>query len=197
MNYLIVDENEKKDDEQAPAAAAPAPQQPASDDGWLDGDDSDPFADGDDLLGDGAADQLAADEPILLDPEPAAQAPAPAPAPVRAQAPAPAAPAPDQFNVQAPTLEHLSPAVQTVGGVPQDLSTLVLDVEVPVEVFFGDAALTVEEFLELGAGSVVELDHEIAAPVELRVRGKVVALGQLITIGGKYGLRITEMRDNS
>jgi flagellar motor switch protein FliN len=100
-----------------------------------------------------------------------------------------------ELSVQAPMLEHVQQSGITVGGARGDLSTLVLDVEVPVEVYFGDAALTVEEFLEMGPGSVVELEHPIQAPIELRVRGKLVARGQLVTINGNYGMRITEMLD--
>lgn len=99
------------------------------------------------------------------------------------------------LSVQAPLLEDVHQQGITIGGSRGDLSTLVLDVEVPVEVYFGDASLTVEEFLEMGAGSVVELDHAITAPIELRVRGKLVAHGQLVTINGNYGMRITEMLD--
>ena len=101
--------------------------------------------------------------------------------------------APGELSVHPPMLEQVQASPHTVGAVTGELSALVLDVEVPVEVYFGDAALTVEEFLELGAGSVVELDHEIDAPIELRVRDKIVARGQLVTINGKYGLRILEM----
>lgn len=111
--------------------------------------------------------------------------------------PAPAAqpafdPAAGSFSVQAPMLEDLRPSIATVGGAREDLSNIVLDVEVPVEVCFGNAALTVEEFLEMGPGSVVELDRAISEPIELRVRGRLIATGQLVSINGSYGLRITD-----
>lgn len=102
------------------------------------------------------------------------------------------APSASELTVQAPYLEEVRPSTATMGGARRDISEVVLDVEVPVEVHFGDASLTVEEFLELGAGSVVELDRQIQQPIDLRVRGKLVARGQLVTINGNYGLRITE-----
>ena len=101
------------------------------------------------------------------------------------------------MSVTAPQLQQADPGVQVIGQVPDRISSLVLDVEVPVEVAFGNASLTVEEFLELGSGSVVELDREVSSPVELKVRGRTVAMGQLVTIGGRYGLRITEMTAGS
>lgn len=97
------------------------------------------------------------------------------------------------LTVQPPYLEEVQPSPVVLGGTRSDLSELVLDVEVPVEVFFGKAALTVEEFLELNRGAVLELDQPIDAAIELRVRGKVVAEGQLVTINGNYGLRVTRM----
>lgn len=97
------------------------------------------------------------------------------------------------MSLQPPMLDDISPVMGVIGGARTDITNLVLDVEVPVEVYFGDAALTVEQFLDLGAGSVVELDHAIDAPIELRVRGRLVARGQLVTINGSYGLRITSM----
>ena len=78
-------------------------------------------------------------------------------------------------------------------GARGELSNLVLDVEVQVEVGLGNAALTVEEFLEMGRGSIVELDTPIDAPIELKVRGKLIARGQLVSVGGSYGMRIVEM----
>ena len=126
-----------------------------------------------------------------------------APTPMQSQAyggyqPAPAQMAPvqpsmNELAISAPHLEEIPRSHVAIGGTAQNLSELVLDVEVPVEVYFGDARLTVEEFLEMGPGSVVELDHAIDAPIELRVRGQVVAQGQLVTINGNYGMRITGM----
>ncbi|MBC7643997.1 MAG: FliM/FliN family flagellar motor switch protein [Thermoleophilia bacterium] len=111
-----------------------------------------------------------------------------------AQQMAPAQPSMNELAVQAPYLEEIPRSHVAIGTTSaQNLSELVLDVEVPVEVYFGDARLTVEEFLEMGPGSVVELDHAIDAPIELRVRGQVVAQGQLVTINGNYGMRITGM----
>lgn len=100
-----------------------------------------------------------------------------------------------ELTVQAPYLEEVQPNPAIAGGNRSDLSDLVLDVEVPVEVYFGDATLTVEEFLEMNNGSVIELEHTIDAPIQLRVRGRVVAEGQLVTINGNFGLRVTRMME--
>lgn len=102
-----------------------------------------------------------------------------------------------EMSVLPPQLQQVQPSRRTLGAsstaAAGELSDLVLDVEVQVEVGLGNAALTVEEFLEMGRGSVVELDTPIDAPIELKVRGKLIARGQLVSINGSYGMRIVEM----
>jgi flagellar motor switch protein FliN/FliY len=98
-----------------------------------------------------------------------------------------------EISVMSPQLQQVAPSPRSVGGARGELSDLVLDVEVQVEVGLGNAALTVEEFLEMGRGSVVEHDTPIDAPIELKVRGKLIARGQLVSINGSYGMRIVEM----
>lgn len=115
---------------------------------------------------------------------------APAPAPLSYASPSPIA---GELSIEAPMLEEVYANAINTSGARGDLSSLVLDVEVQVEVYFGDASLTVEQFLEMGRGTVLELDHSIEAPIELRVKGRRVATGQLVTINGNYGLRILDM----
>ena len=97
------------------------------------------------------------------------------------------------LTVQRPLLQEVAPTMPSATGMRGDLSDLVLDVEVQVEVGLGTASLSVEEFLEMGRGTVVELDTPIEAPIELKVRGRVIARGQLVSVGGSYGMRIAEM----
>ncbi len=101
------------------------------------------------------------------------------------------------MTVLHPQLPQVQPTRRAIGGsgssAAGELSNLVLDVEVQVEVGLGNAALTVEEFLEMGRGSIVELDTPVDAPIELKVRGKLIARGQLVSINGSYGMRIVEM----
>lgn len=181
-------------DEPAAPTSAPAPPTAPSSGGYLDDLDGG-YLDG------GMAQPTGHVDAGMHAPAPAAgYAPAPIePAPYAHHAPAAQPQAPfnpimgSELSVQAPYLESVHPGVRSIGGARPTLSSLVLDVEVPVEVYFGDAQLTVEEFLEMGPGSVVELDHAIEAAIELRVRGRLIARGQLVTINGNYGMRVTEM----
>jgi flagellar motor switch protein FliN/FliY len=53
--------------------------------------------------------------------------------------------------------------------------------------------MELREVLALSPGSVVELDRNVQAPVDLLLDGRVIALGDVVVVDGKYGLRITEV----
>jgi flagellar motor switch protein FliN/FliY len=47
--------------------------------------------------------------------------------------------------------------------------------------------------LDLGSGSVIELDRMADEPVELYLDGKLIARGEAVVVDGNYGLRVTEI----
>ncbi|HEX4695790.1 FliM/FliN family flagellar motor switch protein [Sphingomonas sp.] len=67
------------------------------------------------------------------------------------------------------------------------------DVEVEIEAFVGNARMTVAELGALAAESVVTLDAPLNQAVELRLNGVVVAHGELVAVGDKFGVRLTEL----
>lgn len=68
---------------------------------------------------------------------------------------------------------------------------LLMDVDLEVTLRFGQRQMLLGDVLKLAAGSVVELDQEVKDPVELLVGSKVIAWGEVVTVDGSYGLRIT------
>ncbi len=74
---------------------------------------------------------------------------------------------------------------------PIDDLSLVLDVPVQVTVELGRKTLPIGELLQLGAGAVVELGKAAGESLDLLVNGKLVARGEAVVIGEKYGIRIT------
>jgi flagellar motor switch protein FliN/FliY len=70
---------------------------------------------------------------------------------------------------------------------------LVMDVELNVSLRFGQRQLPLREVLELGSGSVIELDRMADEPVELYLDGKLIARGEAVVVDGNYGLRVTEI----
>jgi flagellar motor switch protein FliN/FliY len=70
---------------------------------------------------------------------------------------------------------------------------LLMDVQLPVAIRFGETEMVLEEIVKLGVGSVIELNSGIDQPVELVVNNRTLARGEIVTVDGFYGIRITEI----
>ena len=102
----------------------------------------------------------------------------------------PSAPAgSDKGDVQARIAEANSPLSQI------DLSRmkLVLDVPLKVSVELGRTKLLVNDLLQLGQGSVIELDKMAGEPMEIYVNDKLVAMGEVVVVNEKFGVRLTDV----
>jgi flagellar motor switch protein FliN len=70
---------------------------------------------------------------------------------------------------------------------------MLLDVSLPISIELGRTALKIEDILNLGPGSVVELDKLAGEPVDLLVNDKLLAKGEVVVIDENFGVRITTM----
>lgn len=77
----------------------------------------------------------------------------------------------------------------------EDTSNLavLMDVQLPVAIRFGETEMILEEIVKLGVGSVIELNSGIDQPVELVVNNRTLARGEVVIVDGFYGVRITEI----
>lgn len=73
-----------------------------------------------------------------------------------------------------------------------DMESL-LGVELPIRVSIGSLEMPLGDVLKLGAGSVIELDQSVSDPVTIIVNRRPVARGEMVVIGGNYGIRILEV----
>ena len=96
----------------------------------------------------------------------------------------------EAVRVQTQEIEELGGEVT---GAPMGLDQL-LDVPVRVTVEVGRTEMTLAELIELAPGSIVELDREAHEPADILVNGKVVARGEIVTIGESYGVRISSVQ---
>ncbi|TFE66507.1 flagellar motor switch protein FliN, partial [Methylacidiphilum caldifontis] len=62
------------------------------------------------------------------------------------------------------------------------------DVPMTVEVVLGSTAVTVKDALEIGPGSVVELDRVYGEPVDIMLNGRLVAHGEVVIVGDQFGV---------
>lgn len=70
---------------------------------------------------------------------------------------------------------------------------LIMDVPLKVTVELGRTKKSIKEILELGPGSIIELDKLAGEPVDILVNGKFVAKGEVVVIDENFGVRITEI----
>ncbi len=87
---------------------------------------------------------------------------------------------------------ELGEGAETQGGA--DLSFL-SEVSLGVTVELGRTALRVRDLLDLGEGSVVELDRTAGSPVDVLVNGSLVAYGEVVVIDDELGVRILQILD--
>jgi flagellar motor switch protein FliN/FliY len=72
------------------------------------------------------------------------------------------------------------------------LDTL-LDVSLPVAIEFGRTNMTVQEVLELGSGSVIQLSRMVGEPIDIYVSDRKLAEGEVVVVGEHFGVRITRI----
>ena len=85
---------------------------------------------------------------------------------------------------------RLSPTETT--QLPANLK-LLMDVPMSVSVEIGRKKLTLKNILDLGTGSVVELEKMAKEPVDIFVNGKLIAKGGVVVVDDNFGVRITEI----
>ena len=70
---------------------------------------------------------------------------------------------------------------------------LILDVPLKLTVELGRTRMVVSELLNLGQGSVVELNKLAGEPMEVLVNDKLVARGEAVVVNEKFGIRLTDI----
>lgn len=70
---------------------------------------------------------------------------------------------------------------------------LILDVPLQISVVLGRTKMNVKDILNLGNGSLIELDKLAEEPVEIQVNGKKVAYGEVVVVDENFGVRITNI----
>jgi flagellar motor switch protein FliN/FliY len=96
----------------------------------------------------------------------------------------------DSVSVQAQKLDELGS--EAAAGEAMGIAHL-MDVPVRVTVEVGRTRLTLGELTRLRPGSLLELDREAHEPADVLVNGKTVARGEIVTIDGCYGVRISDV----
>jgi flagellar motor switch protein FliN len=102
---------------------------------------------------------------------------------------------PDEINFGSASLSNAEfQHLQQPSGAPSPSNIdLLMDVDLPVSIELGRTKMSIASILELGPGSVVELNKLAGEPVDLLVNYKVVARGEVVVVDENFGLRITQL----
>lgn len=68
-----------------------------------------------------------------------------------------------------------------------------LDIPLEISVELGRVKMLVSDVVELGSGSVIEVEKSAGEPVDVLVNGRLVARGEVVVIEDNFGVRITEI----
>jgi flagellar motor switch protein FliN/FliY len=74
----------------------------------------------------------------------------------------------------------------------RDLDFL-LDIPLEVSVELGHTTMLINDLLQLGQGSVIELSKLAGEPLEILVNSRLIARGEAVVINEKFGVRITDI----
>jgi flagellar motor switch protein FliN/FliY len=74
----------------------------------------------------------------------------------------------------------------------QDINR-VLDIPVQLSVELGRTKVPIKHILQLGQGSVVELDALAGEPMDVLVNGYLIAQGEVVVVNDKFGIRLTDV----
>ncbi len=70
---------------------------------------------------------------------------------------------------------------------------MVLDIQLNLSVELGSTKMLINDLLQLGQGSVIELTKLVGDPLEVMVNKKLIAKGEVVVVNEKFGVRITEV----
>ena len=68
-------------------------------------------------------------------------------------------------------------------------------IEVALSIEVGRTEMTIKDLLLLNEGSVVELDRLAGEPLDILVNGAIIAKGEVVMVGERYGVRFTDIVD--
>jgi len=70
---------------------------------------------------------------------------------------------------------------------------LILDIPLDVTVELGKVKMAINELLQLGQGSIIELSRHVEEPLDIYVNNKLVARGEVVILEEKFGIRVADI----
>lgn len=101
-----------------------------------------------------------------------------------------------QDDVQVNSLDYQQVAASQTGAKPAADLNRFQDIKVTVSADLGRAKVPLQTLLNLGEGSILELDRQIDSPVELVAQGVPLASGEVVVVNGCFAIRVTKVYES-
>lgn len=82
-------------------------------------------------------------------------------------------------------------AANTAGGINN--LDFILDISLQVSVHVGATKMLIKDLLQLGQGSIIELNKLAGEPMDVFVNDKLIARGEVVVVNDKFGIRLTDV----
>lgn len=70
---------------------------------------------------------------------------------------------------------------------------LILDIPLEVRAELGQVKMLVNDLLQLGQGSIIELDKPVNDLLDIYISNKLIARGEVVVVDEKFGIRVTDI----
>ncbi len=67
----------------------------------------------------------------------------------------------------------------------------ILEVPLQVSVHIGSTKMLIKDLLQLGQGSIIELNKIAGEPMDVLVNDRLIARGEVVVVNDKFGIRLT------
>jgi len=91
--------------------------------------------------------------------------------------------------------EQTSSQNEDLNSASADNLRVLENIDVKLTVQVGSAELKIRELLRLNEGSVIELDRLAGDPLDILINGTMIAKGEVVMVGERFGIRFSEIVD--
>lgn len=70
---------------------------------------------------------------------------------------------------------------------------LILDIPLDITVELGKVKMPINELLQLGQGSIIELTKSVGEPLDIYINNKLIAKGEVVILDEKFGIRVADI----
>ncbi|MGB5157846.1 flagellar motor switch protein FliN [Desulfobacterium sp. N47] len=99
----------------------------------------------------------------------------------------------DDLNDSNGTANNSSQNMEDTGLNQRYDIDIILDIPLELRVELGQTRMLINDLLQLGQGSIIELNKQIGDPIDIFICDKLIAKGEVVVVDDKFGIRLTNI----